>query len=345
MFLLEENEENVENHIYYDENKGKYYIFNGEKLVPLKLKGKKGKGGGDDDFDDIRPLGEVPDEDDPSFKEEDEERARQIEKEREESGEDEETEEEYQERLSRIKDMLQDDVFGYSVIDSSEQKVKQEKQEKIRAQKEKEMKDMYGGKNVKSIQYIVNDVKRFIAKQVGKMQRENSWSKYNKRNSYSGYILPGKQRKPIGKVPVINFYFDRSTSWNEEHLRMGEAIVASIYDFQQKGLLKINVKYFGNELSPTPDPYRTGGGTAAFTKIMEDIIAEQPTNVIIMTDNDFDKELWQNYRYKGPQVVLEGSVWLLFKNGLQSKLLIEKIRGRQGTRIINFAVNATPDTD
>lgn len=288
-------------HVYIDDATGDEYIYNGEKLIKIKS-------------GNMPQIGNKPSDDD--LRKEDEEREEQAKKEREEDNEEDESEEERQERLDKIKKFLRDKDIGDAVKYDSNKKVSDEKKRKKAAEKKEVEKNLKGAsKNRAVISRLGKDLGKFLAKQVGKPQRNASWKKYNGNYDNSGIVKQGYRYEKIGHIPVIQIYIDQSGSWSEDEVKIGKDILTSIMEFERKKQIKTEIYYFANHVHSNPEQARSEGGTGAGTEMMQQINATKPDNVIVITDDDFDG--WGiEGSYTAP-----GGVWLVFRDKRSQKLM------------------------
>ena len=187
----------------------------------------------------------------------------------------------------------------------------------------------------KGFQDFLNSLYRAIALQVKVNEvQDDSWSAISRRNSGVGVLRQGKKinELPDSKIPVIDFYFDCSGSWGQADIQIGKKAVEALAEMEEKGQIKINLYYFGDYVSTSPD--QTGGGTGGWNEIVKNVIATQATNVIIMTDEDM--ESW----WRGEEALkytVPGYVWYLWKNGENAPRLPRDLKGRGGTQQFSFS--------
>lgn len=309
-------EETKDVHIYMDDSTGKYYYFNGKKLVLLGSKPQIGDTGSDD-----------------FQRKEEEERKKQIEKEREEdrrerdefsppstsgdsSSEDgEEDEDARLKRLNRIKDLLNDKDTASRISGEAEDKVDKERMAKA-------TRDLRKYSN-SALSKFKESLQGFIKKEIGEV-KNSSWAKINKKYAGTGTIKPGTSKHATGKVPLINVYFDRSGSWDSEKTKVGEQAIGTLNNYVRQGKLKIDLYYFNNDVFSNDRSGNGWGGTNP-VPVMNHINATKPDNVIIMTDSDFD---WYD---DFPSATVPGGVWMLFKGGVSRKLQ-ERLKGKKLTK-------------
>lgn len=305
-------------HIYIDDATGDKYIFNGKALI--KISGSDSAVDQDDDNYE------------PDFSAEDEERERQAELDRQEDNEDPESEEERQERLNRIKRFLDNDSVADAISQEAEQQVDIEKQRKKAAAKKEIEANLSGAeKNSHVMTLLAKDLGAFLAKQVGKSQRTASWKKYNGNYDGSGIVRPGNRYEKVGKIPVLQVYLDQSGSWTDDDVKLANNILKSISEFERKKQLKTEVYYFSDHVHSDAQSARNEGGTSAGEEMMQQLVAQKPDNVIVITDSDFD--YYKDSETKGIKTnyTAPGGVWMIFK-GDRSKLLMEHLKGAQLTK-------------
>lgn len=344
IYKLYEAESPIENHIYVDDNTGKRYIFNGESLIELPENSNSSNGGDSsqndnsdskkdslnrDNLKDRLPqIGDKPDEDE--LAKEDAEREAQARKEAEEDGESLETEEERQARLDRIKKLMSDEGTKDMANYESEQAVKQDKQKRIKAEKDRELKKRLAGRNTAAIQAFTRDLKTFVANQVAKEVVTSTWRKYNSNYAGSGIIKQGHRTEKVGKIPLINVYLDQSGSWGPQDVEIGLDALASLYGYEKKGLIKLQVYYFSNHLHSSAEEARQEGGTGAGAEMMQHIADTKPMNVVVMTDDDFD-----SWGLGNLNITVPGAAWLLFRN-FRSEKLMNQLKGKKHTKIYDI---------
>jgi hypothetical protein len=147
---------------------------------------------------------------------------------------------------------------------------------------------------------------------------------------------------PAEAKPIIDVYFDVSGSWEESDIKIGEAAIASVKVFEDQGDIVLNVFYFSDDVDNVSmqhcrDTY--GYGTHGWPKILQNIKATDAKNVLIMTDDDFERlSQWgdaDSPKMNG-SLTVDGCVWYLWKNGAASPCCLSKLKGRQGTQQYGF---------
>lgn len=208
------------------------------------------------------------------------------------------------------------------------------------AAREKEL-DKYRKKSAssfKGFQEFLQSLYRAVALQVSTEEtRDDSWSAISRRNSGAGVLRQGKKINELSnrKIPVIDFYFDQSVSWNSTDIQIGEKAVAALADMEAEGKIKINIYYFGDKVSNTNSRSEIGSGTSGWNEIVKNVIATNATNVIIMTDDDME-DWWEPQNKPALTYTVPGYVWYLWKRGSNAPRLPRDLKGRGGVQQFSF---------
>ena len=230
-------------------------------------------------------------------------------------------------RLQRIADAFADLQNRRDALDETDKAVFTSRQ---LAADEKTRQEYYKNPNKVIEKAFIDSVYLFIKNQTAYL-RTPSWSRFSKRYVDSTPLLQkGKARTYNKKIPLLNIYFDRSASWNDQKIKAGQEAVAALKQFEKKGLIKINIYYFADTISSSPDDPNLGEGTSATQKILDHIQATHADNVIIMTDDDMDYQ----GKFTHP-VTVSGAVWLVFVVRV-SERLISNLHGKQLTKVFEL---------
>ena len=212
-------------------------------------------------------------------------------------------------RKQRVKELGSQSVRRELTKEISDDAVKAHKEVKAR---EKEL-NRY--KNCKSIEEFELNFYNTINTEVQYVkQKKRTWNEIN--NDYESEDILVKAdtiKKHLEEiVPVVDFYFDCSGSWTgyPEAIKIGRRAVATVKEFADDGLIKLNVYYFGRN-SLSSDMYAVwGGGTGCWDDIIKNIKKTGATNVVLMTDGDMESQAkW------GPGVKVDGCVWFIWGLG------------------------------
>ena len=196
--------------------------------------------------------------------------------------------------------------------------------------------DKYRPKSRKSFQgfqAFMASLQRGIALQVSHTEeRDDTWSAISRRNSGAGVLRQGQRinELPNKKIPIIDFYFDQSGSWDESDLEVGNQAVEALAQMEADGKIKVNIYYFSNHVFEKAQDARDEGGTAAWNDIVKNIVATGATNVVIMTDDDMEN-WWTPGDKPALKHTVSGFVWYLWRNGENAPRLPRDLQGRGGT--------------
>lgn len=311
------NESKSDIHLYYDEFSGKTYIFDGKKLKEIDKSPDQNN----------RPT----DEDEEARQQEHD---RQQESEKNEAGEgtkqrledpfENETEEERAERIKKTQDMFKNpDILKDLESEEEYTKNAEARSERIKSSNKKEIKKFDG-----NLATFKTDLEKLIASQI-KRVKQLTWKASDPRFEGTGMFRRGKLRRDSIKKPLLIVYVDQSGSWGDSDIRKAMNAVSGLREFEKKGLLKLEVKYFADYVSTSSS---ISGSTRALPEILKDIRAEQQynplINVAVFTDGDFDSQC----KFEG-QLRISGGVWFIFRDGIKSELLLRSLSGKQATRM------------
>lgn len=311
------NESKSDIHLYYDEFSGKTYIFDGKKLKEIDKSPDQNN----------RPT----DEDEEARQQEHD---RQQEAEKNEAGEgtkqrledpfENETEEERAERIKKTQDMFKNpDILKDLESEEEYTKNAEARSERIKSSNKKEIKKFDG-----NLATFKTDLEKLIASQI-KRVKQLTWKASDPRFEGTGMFRRGKLRRDSIKKPLLIVYVDQSGSWGASDIRKAIDAVSGLREFEKKGLLKLEVKYFADYVSTSSN---ISGSTRALPEILNDIRAEQQynplINVAVFTDGDFDNQC----KFEG-QLRISGGVWFIFRDGIKSELLLRSLSGKQATRM------------
>jgi hypothetical protein len=178
----------------------------------------------------------------------------------------------------------------------------------------------------------MDSLQRGIALQVHyEEEREDTWSAISRRNSGAGVLRQGQRinELPDKKIPIIDFYFDQSGSWDEDDLVIGNQAVDCLAQMEEDGKIKVNKYYFNDHVwENAKDARNEHGATEAWNEIIKNIVATDATNVVIMTDSDME------HRWRCPQALkhkVSGFVWYLWRGGSNAPRLPRDLQGNGGT--------------
>ena len=176
----------------------------------------------------------------------------------------------------------------------------------------------------------MKSVQLFIRDQIAD-QRQFTWKRPDRRFlPSSGIIHKGKATVHDSPVPLLAVYFDRSASWDDEKIKVGQQAIANLKRYEKQGLIKLKVFYFAEDISSDPEDPKLGGGTTATQKILDHIERIKANNVIIMTDSDMNTQ----GEFTNP-VTVSGAVWFLFKGGRCNRIM-EYLKGKRLNKVYDL---------
>lgn len=251
------------------------------------------------------------------------------------------SEEERQAKVKEIKDDMASAQTQAELSAEDVAKIRAETQAVKAREKEADSYKRKSAGSFKGFQEFLNSLYRAIALQVHHEEtQDDSWSAISRRNSGAGVLQQGKkiQELPNKKIPVIDFYFDQSGSWDDDDIKVGEKAVQSLAEMEANGQIKINIYYFSNEVFTDAASARALRGTGAWNDIVKNVIATQANNVIIMTDHDMEN--WWSPQHKPPlKYTVPGYVWYLWRDGDNAPRLPRDLKGRGGVQQFAFNTN------
>lgn len=187
--------------------------------------------------------------------------------------------------------------------------------------------------SLKSMQAFSKAIYRAIADQVDSVEdEEDSWSVIDRRHEDDpSIIVPGKKMDdlPEGEIPSVDLYIDQSGSFDDSDIKRAKAAISSIVEFKKRGEIKLNIYYFADHVYSWPGPARKERGTGAWDYIIDNIIANDTKNVIIVSDSDLDYA-------DTPLLKVDGIVCYLWKYGEFATAPVKCLQGRQGTYQYSF---------
>lgn len=219
--------------------------------------------------------------------------------------------------IIEIKDLLNDVTTGEKVKRDSAKAIKKERDDKKSREEDRFRNN--------PLNRFVTSLNGFIEKEI-EYVRDRTWKKLNPTYAPTGIMRQGIATSIQRKVPLVQVYYDRSGSWNNETKQnIGKRGIDSLNKYVREGLLKVEKYYFDTKVSTSPE--NMDGGTDG-TPILENIKATRPDNVIVITDSDI-KDCRET-------VTVPGAVWFLFVNGVSDNLK-DHLKGKKLNK--SFEIN------
>ena len=220
------------------------------------------------------------------------------------------------ERIKKIQDRLNNIENQRKALDETERAVFTSRQLEGDKKRRLEYERDPGKDFLKSVQLFIRD-------QIAD-QRQSTWKRPDRRFlPSSGILHKGKATVHDSPVPLLAVYFDRSASWDDAKIKVGQQAIANLRRYEKRGLIKLKVFYFADDISSDPEDPELGGGTTATQKILDHIKRIKANNVIIMTDSDMNTQ----GEFTNP-VTVSGAVWFLFKGG-RCNTIMEYLKGKR----------------
>lgn len=242
-------------------------------------------------------------------------------------------------QVKEIKTDLESDTTRDELSREDVEKIRAEHQTQVARTKENDRYKQKAPGSFKGFEAFLTSLYKAIALQVHTIETKNdTWSALNRRYSGTGVLRQGtrKEELPEAKIPIIDFYFDCSGSWNDSHIAYGKKAAEALVDLEKQGKIKINIYYFSDDVYTDLEEARAGGSTEGWNSIVRNVITTKATNVIVMTDSDMEN--W----WVGPkalQYTVQGYVWYLWRDGVNAPRLPRDLRGRGGTQQFSFSTN------
>lgn len=232
-----------------------------------------------------------------------------------------------QARIDSIEDILNDaDELESTLRDTQRKNFKDTRTKK---EKEAELNKYSSSKYNKEL--FLNQLDRLIRSQIDRV-REPTYNYPSRKRVFGSNIIFQGQKWQYNRVkPKVVVYYDRSGSWQSPNkTKAGDDAIAMLNEtYVRKNLIELELRYFGDVVGDNPE--RVGGGTSAGQLLLDDIVNQRATNVIIMTDGDMDGN--SGYR----PVEVPGGVFFLFVGGVSHKL-IKNLSGKQLTQVYTISV-------
>ena len=144
--------------------------------------------------------------------------------------------------------------------------------------------DYYASANIDN---FLTDLNRLLKTQTNDEDFDRTYKRPSKNRVYGSTVLyKGRTRVDSMSVPVVDVYYDRSYSWQDaSKTQAGDAAVSLLRTrYEKKGLIKLNIFYFGDSVSNSPT--NVGSGTTVGDELLQNMVDTGATNIILLTDGD-----------------------------------------------------------
>lgn len=205
--------------------------------------------------------------------------------------------------LKNIKDEIDKRNKSHAEQKAAEQRAADQKQ------KEKDAKLVAAGKKLNNFSNFEEDMQEAIFSQLGESANEYAtFNKINGRYADTQFIMPTYENDVQLEHPIINVYFDLSGSISANVIQQAKNDLSFLTELQNDDKLDYETYWFASKVSK--DPNDVGSGTRAFPKILDHVRQTGADNVIIFTDDDFDRQ--SGYIPDLPYVKVDGCVWWMW---------------------------------
>lgn len=161
---------------------------------------------------------------------------------------------------------------------------------------------------------------KFIDEQTSE-EMERSYRKFHPSYEDQGFIVPYDVEVDDYNMPIINVYWDVSSSFSSPEKTEGaRKAIGTLNKYVRDDLIEMHPYYFAEIV--TDDPAKAGSGTSG-EAVYDHIAATKPTNVIIISDSDINQS--------HPLLKVPGAIWYLFFDA-EAPLFVESVRGKKQTK-------------
>lgn len=222
-------------------------------------------------------------------------------------------------RIKNISDLFNDTAELNAAIEETS-KVNYNNTIKQR-EKNKELKKKEFNSSTYNKELFLKQLDRLIQSQLKRIQQGTYKVPSKKRAFGSNVLYRGSHWEEKRKKPSVIVYYDRSGSWQVPwKTKAGDDAISMLNDkYVRRGLIDLKLRYFADKVSDNPN--NVGSGNRATQEILDDIVQQKATNVIILTDDNI------NYGYSNP-VTVPGGVFFIFVES-QSPILTKYLHGKQ----------------
>lgn len=176
-------------------------------------------------------------------------------------------------------------------------------------------------------QLFLSNLDKLIQSQL-KRDRESTYKipsrkkVFGSRTIYSGTRWQEKRIKP--RVVV---YYDRSGSWQVPwKTKAGDDAISMLNDrYVKRGLIDLEIRYFADTVSDNAN--NVGYGNRATQEILDDVVKQKATNVILLTDDNINIP-----KYYTHPITVPGGVFYIFVES-ESPAIVNAMRGKQMTKV------------
>ena len=223
-------------------------------------------------------------------------------------------------KIKNISDLFKDTAELNAAIEDT-RKVDYSNSVKKREKERKELKKKEFNSTTYNRELFLKQLDRLIQSQLTRVKQGTYKVPSRKKAFGSNVIYRGSHWEEKRKKPSIIVYYDRSGSWQVPwKTKAGDDAISMLNEkYVRRGLIDLKLRYFADAVADSPD--NVGWGNDATQEILDDIVQQKATNVIILTDNNI------NGGYTRP-VTVPGGVFFIFVES-QSPELTRYLHGKQ----------------
>lgn len=233
-----------------------------------------------------------------------------------------EEQQEYKKRAAKLRKLMDDDMLSAWLENETSQQKEKERPKGEKESSGDSLKKYNKGTSLLGGEKEFKESLENFLMSLDDLEYEYSYRKFNSSRLAAGLLGPAWVGEWKEEIPVINVYFDQSSSWEDKDIQIGNDYISMLAEYEERGIIEVNLFYFSNFVHTTANAARREGGTN-LTQVLNHILETDPDNVIIMTDADADYDS----NVKKYNVEIHGAVWFLWKNGKMSTNLLKALQG------------------
>jgi len=158
------------------------------------------------------------------------------------------------------------------------------------------------------------------------LQDYQDYSEINPEYEDEDIIMKADVQKvlPNEEIPTVAVFFDQSTSWSQRHIDKGNQAIATVKKkYVDTGLCKMDLYYFSDSVTSSLSSLHRGS-TEAWPEIIRTIKSGDYKNVVIMSDDDIERQ-----NNNGESYTVTGCVWWIWRNGERANKCTKELVGMQ----------------
>ena len=176
-------------------------------------------------------------------------------------------------------------------------------------------------------QLFLSNLDKLIQSQL-KRDRESSYKIPSRKKVFGSRIIySGTHWQEKRIKPRVVVYYDRSGSWQVPwKTKAGDDAISMLNDrYVKRGLIDLEIRYFADTVSDSAN--NVGYGNRATQEILDDVVKQKATNVILLTDDNIN--IPKDYTHP---ITVPGGVFYIFVES-ESPAIVNAMRGKQMTKV------------